>query len=93
MSVPQVTLDDRTQRKDTLRLCTFEHERTKGRMKDISPEYSSEKRSNRVEPGGLSEEASGEGEGGQVLEAGDPALGTRCLNFSSHSLLGEANQL
>ncbi len=50
---------------------------TKGRMKDISPEYSSEKRSNRVEPGGLSEESSGEGEGGQVLEAGHPALGTR----------------
>jgi hypothetical protein len=62
-------------------------------MKDISPEYSSEKRSNRVEPGGLSEQASGEREGGQVLEAGHPSLGTRCINFSSHSLLAEANQL
>jgi hypothetical protein len=74
-------------------MCTFEHERTKGRTKDISPEYSSEKRSNRVEPGDLSEEASGEGEGGQVLEAGGPSLGTRCINFTSHSLLAEANQL
>jgi hypothetical protein len=62
-------------------------------MKDISPEYSSEKGSDWVEPGGLSEQASGEGEGGQVLEAGRPSLGTRCSNFISHSLLAETNQL
>jgi hypothetical protein len=66
---------------------------TTGRTKDISPEYSSEERSDRVEPGDLSEEASGEGEGGQVLEAGDPALGTRCINFTSHSFLAEANPM
>ncbi len=85
-----MTLDDRTLRKDIYGCVPLN---TKGWTKDISPEYSSEKRSDRVEPGGLSEEASGEGEGGQVLEAGRPSLGTRCINFTSHSLLGEAYQL